>query len=836
MSSSSSKVKSASPRDAAPSYRSKDKHSKSSAVKSGGSSKSSSGHSTKSASKPSQRKAEPKQAIKAKSKSEKTAQAAPADTKLERKAGEGRLSASRKSSSRPSSSQTSSKSSYSRTAFARNAAGVSSLKSSATSQDKQTSKASDKKRSSNKATGKAPSNRTETNGSAFKRFYVKYLKVALPVTILIVLLLGFGIFDFFSGIGKIHPGVKVDGIEVGGMSVEDAASVLEEELPSHYTDSQIVIYTTEDAANADGVYFTDESGESIAYADEVDSDSSSDTDSESDSEDESDTYSDKWVLTPSEIGTYVDGQAIAEDAYKVGRDGLQILTHIKAWLGMIDVDPTLSFDEELFTTLVNGINGTIGVLMVDSDVQIENGVATAVEGSDGWLTDTDLLTQRLSYAALNQETPNFVAPMATVPQNIKLATAQQVCDQVNEALSKQITVTYSDQSWTLDAETYGSFIHTQVLAPEQMIVIGSGTESVDEVSEDNQPVYDVSADTDADSGWILQPYVKQEDVDSWLVSILGDYAGGGATDAYFEASGDTVTIVPSQNGIGPDRAAAALTIQNIAFGEEESTTIPLEDTVIEPSLTTEDAEAMGITEKLAGWKIPLSGSDSRINNITLLCSMINNNIVAPGDTWSFNKTTGERTEEKGFETAPVIVGGKHVDQLGGGICQVATCVYNAACYSGVGIVTRSNHSTYISAYDDYGFADATVSWDTPDLAWKNDYDTYILIKAWCDSDNVYVTFYGTKDGREVTCDRGEWLEGDKYTTVYETDDSLAAGTQQVTQSGVNGRTIYIQYTVVKDGVTLHDVNFHSIYTAQNEIISVGPGTSVPSTSTDSSGT
>ena len=142
-----------------------------------------------------------------------------------------------------------------------------------------------------------------------------------------------------------------------------------------------------------------------------------------------------------------------------------------------------------------------------------------------------------------------------------------------------------------------------------------------------------------------------------------------------------------------------------------------------------------------------------------------------------------------------------------------------------------NHDFYISSYDDYGFADATVSWKSPDLKWVNDMSTYVLMTATVTDEDVVITFWGTKDGRTVECQRGEWKEGDKYVTITEVDPALATGESKVTQNGQDGRSIDIRYLAkAADGTVLHDINFHSIYSAQNEIITVGPDTPAPAAS------
>ena len=296
-------------------------------------------------------------------------------------------------------------------------------------------------------------------------------------------------------------------------------------------------------------------------------------------------------------------------------------------------------------------------------------------------------------------------------------------------------------------------------------------------------------------------------------------------DASFDTSGGEVSIIESHVGTGPDHHAAALAMQDDLFGAATGHSVQIEEVVIQPNITTEDAEKMGIVERLSTWSIPLSGTTARVNNIDLLCQLIDGSLVEPGGTWSFNATTGERTEDKGFQKAPVIVNGAHEDQLGGGVCQVATCVFNSACYAGLGIENRVNHSFYIPAYDDEGFADATVSWPDPDFAFVNDMSTWVLLTASADDGVVRVSLWGTSDGRTVTCERGEWQEGEKYQQIRQEDPTLAAGVTELTQSGVDGRTIKIRYIATSaSGEVLHDIEFKSEYVPQNEITKVGTNT------------
>lgn len=653
-------------------------------------------------------------------------------------------------------------------------------------------------------------------------YYVKtHLQVMIPVFAIVAILFVSLVIDIGASFGKIHPGVSVQGVDVGGMSVEDAATKINDELSPVLSNAHVTIYESDDIVTKDGGQLTDISAIEKAYADEAAGADIND-----------DGSIDKWNITAETIGAYVDGTALAEKAYLVGRQGNFVGDRFFSWFGGTRIPAMVSVRDERFNALVGEINQEIGLSIVDSSIRIEDGVVSVSNGSDGWSVDSPSFIKRFSACAFAADRTAFVIPMKTDPMHIKPATAQRVADDVRAAIAENVTIVHDPDTWTLDTADLGELISQQVLTPDEVLVFGGSTQKV---VADGSAVsdYDTSAWVDADSGYVLQAYVDQEKMDNYLVGILGPLAQGGAQNAYFDTSSGEVVLVESVEGFGPDRSAAEIAMQTLLFGEPDdqsakSRTITLTDMTIEPELTTAEAQAMGITERLATWSIPLSGSAERINNIRLLCSLINNSLVPPGATWSFNGTTGERTAEKGFQTAPVIVNGKHEDQLGGGICQIATCIFNAACFSGLGIQERVNHDFYISAYDDDGFADATVSWKSPDLKWVNDMSTYVLLTANVTDDRVAISFWGTKDGRTVECQRGDWKEGDKYVSITEVDPELAPGERKVTQSGQDGRSIDIRYLAkAADGTVLHDVTFHSIYSAQNEIITVGPAAEAP---------
>lgn len=144
-------------------------------------------------------------------------------------------------------------------------------------------------------------------------------------------------------------------------------------------------------------------------------------------------------------------------------------------------------------------------------------------------------------------------------------------------------------------------------------------------------------------------------------------------------------------------------------------------------------------------------SAARKNNIKKALSAFNGMIVEPGQTVSFNETTGPRTESEGYKSAHIIVGGVYVDGVGGGVCQASTTLYNALLLADIDILSVNHHSLPAS-YVPLSF-DAMVSGSYSDLVFKNNLDNPIYIKTFADDEVVKVEIYGQKFDDGVTIKR-----------------------------------------------------------------------------------
>ena len=156
---------------------------------------------------------------------------------------------------------------------------------------------------------------------------------------------------------------------------------------------------------------------------------------------------------------------------------------------------------------------------------------------------------------------------------------------------------------------------------------------------------------------------------------------------------------------------------------------------------------MGITGAVGTYETFYGGDPNRIHNVQLVAHLVDNKLIAPGATFSFNGTTGERSADKGFLEAPVIVNGELQTGLGGGVCQVSTTVFNAAFEAGLPITARTNHALYISHYP-LG-RDATVNYPDIDLKFVNDTGHWLLLRTFVGSSSLVVSLYGTPVHRRV---------------------------------------------------------------------------------------
>ena len=290
-------------------------------------------------------------------------------------------------------------------------------------------------------------------------------------------------------------------------------------------------------------------------------------------------------------------------------------------------------------------------------------------------------------------------------------------------------------------------------------------------------------------------------------------------DAAFAVKPGGIDIVPDKDGLGVDVPATAKALLAAATSAT-ARTAPLSVRTAPAERSTADAQAMGITGVVGSYYTTYGGIPSRLHNVALVAQLIDGALVAPGKTFSFNGTTGERTAEKGFEEAPVIINGELQTGLGGGICQVSTTVFNAVYEAGLQIDERTNHALYISHYP-LG-RDATVNYPDLDLKFTNDTDHWLLLRTFVGSGSLTVNLYGTPQNRRVETTAQPLQVVGAPTIKRVPDPTLEKGTSVVEEYGQPARSTSVGRKVYDaGGAVLHEDTWYSSYRSEPKVVRVG---------------
>jgi vancomycin resistance protein YoaR len=207
-----------------------------------------------------------------------------------------------------------------------------------------------------------------------------------------------------------------------------------------------------------------------------------------------------------------------------------------------------------------------------------------------------------------------------------------------------------------------------------------------------------------------------------------------------------------------------------------------------------------------------AGATGRNTNIKNASSKIDSWTLQPGEVFSTNEALGPTTAENGYASAPVIIGGKLEEDLGGGVCQVSSTLYNAVLFSELEIVERTNHSMKVG-YLPYAY-DATLAGDYLDFKFKNDTDLPIFVESYIKGNNLVCNIYGKEiheSGHTVEF-FNEHVEtippsGEKVIN----DPSLPRGARVVKTAAKDGVRYNLYKNVYENGVKISTEKVNSSY-------------------------
>jgi vancomycin resistance protein YoaR len=301
---------------------------------------------------------------------------------------------------------------------------------------------------------------------------------------------------------------------------------------------------------------------------------------------------------------------------------------------------------------------------------------------------------------------------------------------------------------------------------------------------------------------------------------LGKRVADAPVDAGFAVhQGGRVTITPAKPGrqLDPEKTSAAVLTAALS---RTARVAQLSIVSAQPERTTAVAAGMGIKNIVSSYETIYGGDANRIHNVQLVAHLVDGALIAPGKEFSFNATTGERTAEKGFLEAPVIVNGELQTGLGGGVCQVSTTVFNAAFEAGLPITARTNHALYISHYPQG--RDATVNYPDTDLKFVNDTGHWLLLRTFVGPSSLVVNLYGTPTGRRVEAETGPLNVTGAVPIRKVSDPSLPKGQQVVQEYGQPPRSTSVTRVVyAPNGKVRSRTTWYSSYRGEVQVVAVG---------------
>jgi vancomycin resistance protein YoaR len=511
----------------------------------------------------------------------------------------------------------------------------------------------------------------------------------------------------------------------------------------------------------------------------------------------------RWPIAPAQIALKGDWAAAVQDALDEGDGSIPLrgLQRVRLRLFGTDLQPAASYEEKTLDKRLAAIARAVDVRGREAALVLKKGEPVVVPGEAGRKLDRDAATRTIVGALVGFQRERVALPVKMDRPKVTRDALQRVAAQVRTALSAPVQFAYKGVHWSVSPAQIAGFLQ---LPQEGSSELGIGG-----------------------------PKAKG------YFAALAKAVGRPPREVGFTVSDSgRARMIPSRDGRRLDVPATQQ-----AFLTAALSTIKREAKLVvvaaEPQLSTDRAKSLGITGLVGSYTTFYGGEANRIHNVQLVARLIDRHLIAPGSTFSFNKTTGERNAAKGFLEAPVIINGELKSGLGGGVCQVSTTVFNAAYEAGLSITERHNHALYISHYP-LG-RDATVNYPDTDLKFVNDTDRWLLLETVVGSSSLTVRLFGTPVHRRVVSRASALRVTGPPQVKRIPDPELLRGEQVVEELGEPSRAVSVRRIVYdRKGRVLYDTTWYSSYVSEPKVVRVGtksePVTTRSTGSTTSHGT
>lgn len=476
-----------------------------------------------------------------------------------------------------------------------------------------------------------------------------------------------------------------------------------------------------------------------------------------------------------EVDPTASGIALDAPATVAAASGrvLNPLALADALTGSREIEPVIVVDEGALSATVDDLAASIDAPPVEPRLRMQGLRPIVREGRDGRVLDREAMADALIAAAPERRRP---VPAPTLPASPTIGPDAIAAGEAlaRAAVSGPVQVRASGITATLTP---------RAIADALSFTAESGA---------FVPVLD---------GAVLHAAIAEE-----LAPI--EQPGN---DATFRIKDGVPVVVPSRVGTGIADDELATKVATVLEAPAGQRSVEVSVGTREPALTTEQAQALGVKERISTFTQKFPYAAYRVQNIGQAARYLNGTLLLPGETFSFNDTVRERTVENGYTKGFIIsTGGIFAEELGGGVSAAATATWTGAFFAGMERVSTTAHSIYISRYQPG--LEATVSWGNFDMTFRNPTPYGVFITASTTDTSMTVSYWSTRIYDEIAAEFGPRTGVRPYSTIYDSSAKCLG------QSGVNGFSIDVDRVFYQGGQEVKRETISTAYRPTPQVI------------------
>jgi vancomycin resistance protein YoaR len=521
-----------------------------------------------------------------------------------------------------------------------------------------------------------------------------------------------------------------------------------------------------------------------------------------------------WIARPVELGLVLDARSSALAAYNVGRSGgffNRLAGEFSAWYSGVNLSPVFIYNEQTAQEYIHAkIAPQIDKPIIEASLGV-NGVEVMVRsGQVGRTLDVPATLDAIG-KQLNTLTDGIIPLVVKETPPVILDVTEQA-ELARRILSAPLVLSVPDPAegdpgpWTIEPAALANML------------------TIQRVEKDGKASYQVALDMDK-----LRPTLES------IVPKLARYP----QNARFIFNDDTRQLDVIQKAVIGRSVNVAASLQaineKIVQGEHN---LALTIEYSKPAAgTNATADQLGIHELVSSYTSYFYGSSAaRIQNIEIASSRFHGLLVAPGEVFSMANVLGDVSLDNGYAEALIIIGGRTIQGVGGGVCQVSTTLFRTVFFGGYPVVERYPHAYRVGYYEqtasggyDSSLAgmDATVFVPMVDFKFTNDTPYWLLMETYVNAKARTLTwkFYSTSDGRKVEWDTtGPRNVVEAPPPLYEENPDLAKGEIKQVDWEAEGADVTVTRTVTRAGEVLFQDTFTTHYMPWRAVYQYGPGT------------